>query len=104
MFHSNCVGLANATTAGWGNLGGGVAHVIIVPMYLAFHGSGFSNEESWRYTLALPPVLLIVIGVSLFFFSDDCPLGDIKNLHEHNAAKRREEDAALLEVRSPSLT
>jgi MFS transporter, NNP family, nitrate/nitrite transporter len=33
MFGRNVVGRANATSAGWGNLGGGVTHLIMVGLY-----------------------------------------------------------------------
>jgi len=95
VFDANCVGLANATSAGWGNLGGGVAHVVVVPFFLAMYNSGKTNEEAWRVTLALPPVLLFVTGVLLFFLTDDCPLGDIKHLQDYNNEVKRKENERL---------
>ena len=96
MFDSNCVGTANATTAGWGNLGGGVALEVMPLIFKGFVDSGYSTEKAWRTTLALPPVLLVVSGVLILFFSDDCPLGDIRHLHAHKAAEREKEKQLAL--------
>ena len=35
MFAPNCVGTANATTAGWGNLGGGVTQMVMPLIFTA---------------------------------------------------------------------
>src|SRR3989338_5834816 len=45
MFASNCVGTANATTAGWGNLGGGVTQVVMPLILSAFLALGVG--EFW---------------------------------------------------------
>jgi NNP family nitrate/nitrite transporter-like MFS transporter len=44
QFSSNVVGTANATAGGWGNLGGGVAQLVIPVVYTAFLAATGNNE------------------------------------------------------------
>lgn len=93
MFHSNVVGLANATSAGWGNLGGGVALLITGAIFDSFKAQGNTNDKSWRYTISWPPTLLFVMGCVLYFFGDDCPYGNYSEMRKR-AAQNAAADAA----------
>ena len=49
MFAPNVVGTANATSAGWGNLGGGVTQFAMPALFGLFVGVlGFSGYVGWR--------------------------------------------------------
>ena len=64
MFSSNVVGTANATTAGWGNLGGGVTQMVM-PLVLA--GAlmfGVGETFGWRLAMVVPGVALFLVGIS----------------------------------------
>src|SRR5210317_403188 len=47
MFAPNCVGTANATSAGWGNLGGGVTNMVMPLIFAGFMWLSFSEAASW---------------------------------------------------------
>ena len=99
MFDLNVVGIANATSAGWGNLGGGVAQILNTAIYKAAKGNGMTNDSSWRATCAWSPAVILVLGVLVFFFSDDCPYGNFKELKaKKTAADKEAEDKAALET------
>lgn len=68
-------GIANATTGGWGNLGGGVTQLI---MPLIFEGIKNSVEpfEAWRWAMFVPGFLHILAGMGILFFSTDLPDGN----------------------------
>src|SRR6516164_1996584 len=51
MFAPNVVGAANATTAGWGNLGGGVTQFAMPLLFSAFIGLGAGSWWSWRLAM-----------------------------------------------------
>lgn len=80
MFAPNCVGLANATTAGWGNFGGGATHVLM-PLIFGFFVTtmGFTPATSWRACMVVAGVVCLLAGVAYYFFTQDTPLG---NFHE----------------------
>lgn len=61
MFTPKIVGGANAITAGWGNLGGGVTHVLTVIMfeYFTHYGPYF---RAWRQCYFAPGLLHLLIG------------------------------------------
>lgn len=81
MFASNVVGSANAITAGWGNLGAGAAYLIMPLLYDLLTMDGhISDDLGWRITLCFPAVLMVIVGISLFYFSDDCPYGNYADL------------------------
>jgi NNP family nitrate/nitrite transporter-like MFS transporter len=86
MFAGNCVGTANAMTAGWGNLGGGVTQ-LAMPLLLAFLvGSlGFTQAAGWRIAMLLAGGLCALVGVAYYALTQDTPLG---NYRELRAAKR----------------
>jgi NNP family nitrate/nitrite transporter-like MFS transporter len=65
MFAPNVVGTANATAAGWGNLGGGVAQIFIIWGLMIPFSSVFGvNEDiAWRLAMLVPAVVLIVFAV-----------------------------------------
>lgn len=80
MFAPNCVGTANATTAGWGNLGGGVTQMIMPLIFAGFVGLGYSSFTSWRLSMVLAGALCFVAGIAYFFLTTDYPGGNRKDL------------------------
>lgn len=73
MFSRSVVGTANAVTAGWGNLGGGVAQWMMPLLFGAFVGFGIDKFLSWRLAMVVPGALMFVTGVAYFLFTEDTP-------------------------------
>lgn len=81
MFAPNCVGTANATTAGWGNLGGGVTQLVMPLVFTLFVGTlGFSQAVSWRASMFVAGLLCALTGVAYYFFTQDAPEGNFADL------------------------
>ncbi len=67
MFAPNCVGTANATTAGWGNLGGGVTQFVMPLLFTLFVGVlGFSDEAGWRLAMVVAGAALCACRSGVF--------------------------------------
>lgn len=77
MFAPNCVGTANATTAGWGNLGGGVTQAVM-PLLLSLFvlALGVSTATGWRMCMVVAGVLTAAMGVAYWCLAQDLPEGD----------------------------
>jgi len=82
MFAPNCVGTANATSAGWGNLGGGVTQMIMPLIFAGFVGLGYSDYWSWRLSMVAAGAVCMIAGVVYFFVTTDLPDGNFKDLRE----------------------
>lgn len=83
MFASNCVGTANATTAGWGNLGGGVTQ-LVMPLLMGAVIGVFSLSDSmgWRVSMIIAGSICALTGVLYYFMTQDTPEGNFKELRE----------------------
>ncbi len=80
MFAPNVVGTANATTAGWGNLGGGVTQAVmpfVLTLVLMF---GVGEVWGWRVAMVIPGAALLLMGIAYFFLTQDNPAGNYKDL------------------------
>ncbi len=73
MFAPSVVGTANATTAGWGNLGGGVTQMVMPLVVVALVGFGLAEGQAWRYAMLLPGGLMLVMSVLYLRFTQDSP-------------------------------
>ena len=80
MFAPNVVGTANATVGGWGNAGGGVTQSIMPIVFSGIAAYGFSATLSWRYAMILPGVLMLIVAVLYWMFTQDTPIGNIIEL------------------------
>lgn len=82
MFAPNVVGTANATTAGWGNLGGGVTQFVMpLVMTSLFIGAfGFDEYWGWRASMFLAGGVCFLTGVAYYFLTQDTPAGNLKKL------------------------
>eukprot|EP00281_Chroomonas_sp_CCMP1168_P013605 CAMPEP_0206216918 /NCGR_PEP_ID=MMETSP0047_2-20121206/2989_1 /ASSEMBLY_ACC=CAM_ASM_000192 /TAXON_ID=195065 /ORGANISM="Chroomonas mesostigmatica_cf, Strain CCMP1168" /LENGTH=602 /DNA_ID=CAMNT_0053639321 /DNA_START=71 /DNA_END=1879 /DNA_ORIENTATION=- len=88
MFSANIVGTANATTAGWGNLGGGIAGAIIPAVFKSLQDSGYDNNQAWRYAAVWPPAVMIALAIAIFIFTDDTPVGRFSDMRKKRAAMK----------------
>ena len=80
MFAPNVVGTANATSAGWGNLGGGVTQLVMPLVLSAILLVGISETLGWRLAMVVPGAVLFVMGFVYYRFTQDAPAGDFKQL------------------------
>jgi MFS transporter, NNP family, nitrate/nitrite transporter len=81
MFAPNCVGTANATTAGWGNLGGGVTQLVMPLIFALFvTGLGWGEAWGWRLSMVLAGIVCAATGVAYYIWTQDCPEGNFKEL------------------------
>ncbi|HLI84870.1 MAG TPA: MFS transporter [Bryobacteraceae bacterium] len=78
MFAPDIVGTANATAAGWGNLGGGVTQMAMPLLFGAFLSAGLSAWWSWRLAMAVAGLALLVTGIAYYFLTEDTPEGDFR--------------------------
>lgn len=85
MFAPNCVGTANATTAGWGNLGGGVTQMVMPLIFTAVLSFGVDKFLGWRLAMVIPGVALFIMGIVYYFFTQDAPDGNYDELREKGA-------------------
>lgn len=90
MFAPNCVGTANATAAGWGNLGGGVTQLVMPLLFAAFVALGLSNAESWRAAMVMAGLLCLGTAWAYYHFTRDTPEGDFKDLRAQGRMSKPE--------------
>jgi NNP family nitrate/nitrite transporter-like MFS transporter len=64
MFAPNVIGTANATAAGWGNLGGGMAQIAIIwGLMIPFRRIFDVDEDrAWRMAMLVPAFFMVVLA------------------------------------------
>ncbi|PHP67704.1 MFS transporter [Zhengella mangrovi] len=81
MFAPNVVGQANATSAGWGNLGGGVTQFVMPLIFSVFVvGFGFSEAIGWRLSMVVVGAAIFCTGIAYYFWTQDAPDGNYADL------------------------
>lgn len=80
MFAPNIVGTANATSAGWGNLGGGANRLGMPLIAAAVVSFGIAEGEAWRYSMVIAGTVCFIMGLVYYFFTQDTPEGNFKDL------------------------
>lgn len=97
MFNKNIVGIANATAAGWGNLGGGITNLTMPLFFLAFMSGTEQDEDlSWRLTYLIP-LLCHLIAMGMSAVSQDLPDGNYGEL-ENSGVKQKSKGSAVLKI------
>jgi len=101
MYNKSVVGLVNATSAGWGNLGGGVTNLLMPFIFTGFYGalSGTTAERedrAWRLAYIVPLVMHFFGGCAALT-ARDLPDGNIKEL-ESSGAKQKSKGSIVLKT------
>ncbi len=108
MFAPNIVGTANATAAGWGNLGGGVTQFAMPLLFGAFMSYGLGSWWSWRLAMLVAGFALLLTGIAYYFLTQDTADGDYLKLRResdvsHDRGKPSGFEEALGDIRVWSL-
>ncbi len=80
MFAPNIVGTANAATAGWGNLGGGVTQMVMPLLFAGFVSLGAGAWWGWRMAMFVPGAVMLLTGVAYYYLTEDTADGDFEEL------------------------
>lgn len=86
MFAPNIVGTANATTAGWGNLGAGASQLLMPLVFGGFVLLGFSDAFSWRASMFLAGLVCMGTGLAYYRFTQDTPEGNYEEVTSVDAS------------------
>ena len=100
VFAKEFVGTANATTGGWGNLGGGVTQILMVAIWNLFK-TGYDSETAWRLSFLIPAAIVFCVAIGQIFLADDCPKGNYKELENHGVMARKSSSCLLYTSPSP---
>ncbi|WMJ73726.1 MFS transporter [Cytophagaceae bacterium ABcell3] len=92
MFASNVVGTANATTAGWGNLGGGITQMVMPLVFSFFVLIGYADAIAWRLAMVVPGLIMLIMGIVYLRYTKDTPEGNFKDLPENHPLKYRKKE------------
>lgn len=80
MFAPNVVGTANATTAGWGNMGGGVAQLAMPLLFTGLISLGTGEYLGWRLSMVAAGFVCMATGVAYYFLTQDTPGGNFSEV------------------------
>lgn len=104
MFAPNVVGSANAIAGGWGNLGGGVTNMVMPLVFGAIVWMGYTSQQSWRLAMIIPGVILLILAVIYYKYTQDTPEGNFEDIkHEKTEVEKGSFKAAMLDIRTWAL-
>ena len=92
MFGPSVVGTANATTAGWGNLGGGTTQWIMPLIFAGVMMFGVDSALGWRLAMVIPGIMLFITGIAYYFFTQDAPDGNYSELRAKGLIPKAENE------------
>ena len=95
MFGPNVVGTANATTAGWGNLGGGTTQMLMPLVMAGLLMLGVEQTLGWRLAMVVPGIVLFLTGIAYYFFTQDAPDGNFSELRERGELPKAEKEYSM---------
>ncbi|MHB0777652.1 MFS transporter [Halomonas sp. WWR20] len=95
MFGPNVVGTANATTAGWGNLGGGTTQILMPLVFSGILMLGVEATLGWRLAMVVPGIVLFITGIAYYFLTQDAPDGNFDELRERGELPRAEKEHSM---------
>lgn len=95
MFGPNVVGTANATTAGWGNLGGGTTQILMPLIFAGILMLGVEATLGWRLAMVVPGIVLFLTGIAYYRFTQDAPNGNFDELRERGELPRAENEYGM---------
>ncbi len=105
MFAPNIKGTANAVAGGFGNAGGGAANFFMPMIAAGLTGLGFcTKEDSWRYAMIFPGVMLLVCAFLYFKYTKDSPAGNFSELKQNKVSEGNTFMIALKDYRTWILT
>lgn len=79
MFSGCVVGLANGVSAGWANMGAGVAHLVMPQIYFFITNSlHVSSFTAWRVSFVVPGIFQALTAIMVLAYGQDLPSGDYK--------------------------
>jgi NNP family nitrate/nitrite transporter-like MFS transporter len=81
-FAPNVVGTANATSAGWGNSGGGVTQSTMPWVLALLLGVGVARGMAWRVAMIVPGALMLLVAWGYWAWTQDCPKGNYAELRK----------------------
>ncbi|XP_021773273.1 high affinity nitrate transporter 2.5-like [Chenopodium quinoa] len=95
MFSPKVVGIANGQSGGWGNLGGGVANLLMPLLYSFILNNTKADTPftAWRVSFFLPAFLQMFSAFAVMLLGQDLPDGNFLKLqksgemHKDNARK-----------------
>src|ERR1051325_6607933 len=71
MFAPKVKGTANAVAGGWGNLGGGITNMVMILIFAAIVGFGYTKPEAWRYAMIVPGVMMLIVAFAYYKYTKD---------------------------------
>lgn len=78
MFSGCVVGLANGVSAGWANMGAGVAQLLMPILYTAICNLHVPTSTAWRLAFLVPSLLQVVTAIMVLIYGQDLPSGNYK--------------------------
>ncbi|PCJ52845.1 MAG: MFS transporter [Candidatus Hydrogenedentota bacterium] len=90
MFAPNVVGTANATTAGWGNMGSGATQIIMPLIFAGLLAIGFSEAGAWRAGMVVAGFICLLTGLAYYRFTQDTPEGNFRELRKQGLLPKKE--------------
>ncbi|MGB0922205.1 MAG: MFS transporter [Alphaproteobacteria bacterium] len=85
MFAPNVVGTANATTAGWGNLGGGITQMAMPVILTVVLMIGVEDAMGWRVAMIVPGIIMLGVAALYWKYTTDLPEGNLEDLPRDEA-------------------
>lgn len=85
MFAGNVVGLANGVSAGWANVGSGVAQ-LTMPLFYSLVSEYFNvpSSTAWRVIFFIPAIFQASMALMVLAYGQDVPPGNYKDYSKNS--------------------